>query len=126
MKGTELPISTIVIIALVLVVLLGIVALWMSSWGGGAQGITLEAAKSNACAEVMRYFEGCTAKHTYEVRINNFDANHDGNILGGTEAAYPTSCTTPAGGNDNLARLCACYYNAATDSDCRKVCGCGG
>ena len=125
MKGAELPISTIVIMVLVLIVLLGIVALWMSGWGGGAQGVTVEAAKSTACAVVMRYYDGCTAKHTYNVRIDNFDANHDTFINGGTELAYPANCL-PVGGSDNLARLCVCYYNALTDSDCRRVCGCGG
>jgi len=141
MKGVELPISTIVIIALVLIALLGIVALWISGFGGGATGISIEAAKSTACAEVMRYHEGCTAKKTKDVQISNFDADQDG-VVGIADAgtvwcwlatdpgcaAVSTCRNTVVGATerDNLAALCKCFYNAQTDSDCRRVCGCGG
>jgi hypothetical protein len=133
MKGVELPISTIVIIALILLVLLGVVALWISGFGGGAQGVTLEAAKSTACAEVMRYYLGCSAKDPKDVTIPNFDANANGKS-GITEAtqrfndADPNICTSTSSyliNGDNLQLLCYCYYNAKTASDCRKVCGCG-
>ena len=133
MKGVELPISTIVIIALILLVLLGVVALWISGFGGGAQGVTLEAAKSTACAEVMRYFEGCAAKDPKTVTISNFDANANGKSgiaeatqkFDNTKADICTSTSLPADNGDNLQLLCYCYYNATTASDCRKICGCG-
>jgi len=140
MKGIELPINALIIIVVAVLVLLGIVALWMSGWGGGSQGVTIEAAKSAACSELMRYYAGCTAKEPYTIGISGFDADRDGSPDMGTAAkswcwtaTSPAGCTakskcdgTIATDKDNLASLCSCYYNAWTAADCRRLCGCGG
>jgi hypothetical protein len=129
MKGIELPINALIIITVAVLVLLGIVALWMSSWGGGSRGVTIEAAKSAACSELMRYYAGCTAKDPKDIPISNFDANRNGNNGdAGTFDSTKTVCGTSAdaANGDNLQTLCYCYYNAKTASACRITCGCGG
>ena len=114
MKGIELPINALIIVALALLVLLGIVALWMSGWGGGSQGITIEAAKAAGCGALMRSAGGCT---TVDPSIILFD---------GSTAGVPLFDVP--GGADNLQRLCEYYYGVAAADlvACRKVCGCGG
>jgi len=117
MKGIELPINALIIIVVAVLVLLGIVSLWMSGWGGGSQGITIEAAKAAGCGALMRNSTGCTGVDTdyiyYDgsvLTVPRFDANGDGSF---THA-------------DNLTELCARYYSTGTDkSSCRRICGCG-
>jgi hypothetical protein len=138
MKGIELPINALVIIIIAVLVLLGIAALWMSGWGGGSQGVTVEAAKAAACSALMRNYAGCSAIFPKDITISNFDANMNG-ATGAAEAttnfnngALPScnSATLPAQNGDNLQTLCYCYYNTKTIAtavaDCRKLCGCGG
>lgn len=117
MKGVELPISTLVIVVLALIILLGILALFFGVWTPGSTGISLEAAKNNACQMLLS--TGCGSPGT--IAINGFDANKDGTQSAGTENSYPATCS---GGNDNLARLCRCWYGA-DESDCRtQICNC--
>jgi len=122
MKGIELPINALIIIVVAILVLLGIVALWMSGWGGGSQGVTVEAAKATGCGALMRSAGGCTGVTPANIfydgqnlvnHVLKFDADGDGTA-------------GDADGTDNLQSLCTRYYNAATPSDCRKVCGCSG
>ncbi len=120
MKGIELPISTLVIIALVLLVLLGVLSLWMSGWVGGAGSISVEAAKNSGCSLLMRNYQTCASVNPASIiydstnpccyGIVDYDVNQDG--------------TTGTPGVDTLQALCGRYYGAPTASDCRKVCGC--
>ncbi len=117
MKGIELPINALIIIAVALLVLLGIVALWMSGWSGGSQGVTIEAAKAAGCGALMRNSSGCTGADPSYIYFNGntppvpkFDVNGDSSI--NTE--------------DNMTALCMRYYGTGTDKNaCRRVCGCG-
>lgn len=118
MKGIELPINTIIVIAIALLVLLGITALWMSSWGGGSQGVTMEAAKAAGCGALMRNSTGCAGADTTAINytgtypaVPRMDVNNDHNIDGG----------------DTLQHLCETYYGVAAGDQvgCRRVCGCG-
>ena len=121
MKGIELPINALIIIVVAVLVLLGIVALWMSGWGGGSQGVTIEAAKASGCAALMRDAAGCTSVDPATILYDGgttsksafkFDVKSDGDTT-----------------NDNLQVLCDTYYGtsgATKASDCRKICGCGG
>jgi hypothetical protein len=130
MKGIELPINALIIITVAVLVLLGIVALWMSSWGGGSQGVTVEAMKAAGCGALMRDARGCTsidpATQIYfdgsTATVPKFDINKDGKFC----PAGPTCVAAdPA---DSLQLLCSTYYgtSATGASDCRKICGCGG
>jgi len=122
MKGSELPINTLIIIVIALIVLLACIAIFFGPYNITKYGAELETARTNACN--MLQGMNCIPK-PWEVQISNFDANKDGVNNGGTEGVAPGSCS---GGNDNLARLCLCYYNiaaASLESDCKiKVCRC--
>ncbi len=112
----ELPISTIVIIVIVLIVLLAIIAFFFGVWDPGVGGISLEAAKNNACQ--MLISTGCGDDLSIIV-VNGFDANKDETIKPGT--AWSGSCGS---GEDNLAALCECWYNL-DETDCKEdVCHC--
>ena len=129
MKGIELPINVLIIIVVAIIVLIAIVAMFYPSFTNGNSMVSSEGAKSAAC-QVLVSRGGCTSNtvHSYDISINNFDANKDNTVTSGIESAYPTVClsgTPPTGsGSDNLARLCLCYYQITTDPLCKKLCGC--
>jgi len=58
-KGIELPINILVIVAVAIIVLLGVIALFYSSWFTGTGQISGETAKTQACSIATR--TGCTA-----------------------------------------------------------------
>jgi len=134
MKGIELPISTIVVMILVLIVLIAIVGLFYGVWPSGSQAATLESAKSNAC-QMLTSMNGCKSTDdgvTKAIVINNFDANQDGVNNPGITAgsALPCKDNIAHSSQDNLFMLCKCWYNiGGADKDindnCKKqVCGC--
>jgi hypothetical protein len=109
MKGIELPINILVIVAVAIIVLLGVIALFYSSWFTGTAPVSLEAAKSQSCNAMSR--AGCNASPS-DISVN-YDANKDGTIDGG----------------DTLDQLCIEYYGVietATDFEhqcMNRVCG---
>ena len=120
MKGVSLPINVLVIVVIAVIVLLGIVALYFGGFSPFGAAIGVEGAKNDACGRLVRM--GCSSS-TGSINVTNFDADMDGNIDPGTET-FSGGILTCANGNDNLGRLCACYYNRTTDSNCRRLCGC--
>ncbi len=135
MKGIELPINILVIIAVAVIVLLGVIALYFSGFMGPAGIVTQDAAKSSACKLVMSNVGGCmssdpTAIVLGETGVPPFDANRDGHLC--YTGTTDTACAgPPALPTDTLQLLCQTYYgisSAATDrvAQCRKVCGCTG
>jgi hypothetical protein len=103
MKGIELPINILVIVAVAIIVLLGVVALFYSSWFTGTAPVSLEAAKSQACNSMSR--AGCSV--------------------------LASSITITYGTATDLQGLCRDYYNVADlspgnpdDVGCKnRVCG---
>ena len=122
MKGVELPINVIVIVVLCLVVLLAIIALFFGVWTPGSTGITLEAAKNNACQ--MLISTGCGS--VSNIAVNNFDANKNGIIgeTGSTVDDTAAACKPGGGGADNLYMLCKCWYGADETSCKTRICNC--
>lgn len=130
--------STIVVIVLVLIVLLGVVAIWISGFGGGATVISVEAAKSTGCGKLMRDVRGCTAVDPNtilfdgtSIGVPKYDVTGPGGV--------PDGLYCPAGPDgvigtaddcvpaDSLQALCDKYYGTAgNQAGCRRVCGCGG
>ena len=112
MKGIELPINILVVIAVAVIVLLGVIALYFGGFIKPAELINQEAAKSKYCALVMRDPTGCSTVDPAGIIITDFDANGDGTI----------------DATDTLQALCETYYNIETGekSDCRRTCGCAG
>ncbi len=128
MKGIELPINILVIIAVAVIVLLGVIALYFGGFMGPAGVMTQNAAKTKYCAIVVRSPTGCQASGTrlWQITINDFDANRDGTVGDNTvDAAMPSACTVAGGAaHDNLASLLVCYYGITSESNGLKSCGC--
>ncbi len=122
MKGVELPLNTVIIIAILLLVLLGALSLWMIGWGGQAPGIDVEAVKTKACAELIR--RGCD---TDPMLIGvNFDADQNGQAI--PRISCDRSCG-PGASCDNLRTLARCWFGCPdlTIVQCaKKLCGCPG
>jgi len=116
MKGLELPINVLVLIAVAVIVLLGIVALYFTGFLGPAGTISFSEATSTACASWQRQ----NYPDPFSIGITNFDANRDSTI-GTTEAATAAcSCGTDPAGGDTLGTLAECRYS---DSDCTTAVG---
>jgi hypothetical protein len=130
MKGLELPINVLVIVAIAVIVLLGIVALYLGGWTPFGSSIGVESVKNEACAELVR--KGCNIA-TSSINIPNFDADQDGlsgyNSYGiAQDIGSDTigSCGSSATGDldDNLYNLCECYYGRTSEVECKRLCGC--
>jgi len=116
-KGIELPINILVVIAVAIIVLLGVIALYFSGFMGPAGVISSESAKNAACQRVMRNPAGCVTVDPSTILLDGsiagvpgFDADNDGDV----------------DADDDLLDLCQNYFGATTKSDCRKLCGCSG
>ena len=131
-KGLELPINILVIVAVAVIVLLGVVALFLTGFSPlGQQLQNQNAAKNQACAELLG--KGCTV-NTQSIRINDFDANGDGTLMAGTSFSWDNiddyvenedGNEIPSINNrDNLASLCAYKYNIQSELECKALCGC--
>ncbi|HLC51328.1 MAG TPA: hypothetical protein VJH90_03055 [archaeon] len=127
-KGLELPVNMLVVIAIAVIVLLGVVALYLVGFGGPASGITLQSITTNACQDLLRAGTCSDANAVFSVQIPKFDANKDG-----TSNPGPGKPTATSKGQDNLGTLCINYYAATYDTtklnDFReacnvRVCGC--
>jgi len=146
MKGIELPINILVIIAMAVMVLLGLVAIYMGGFGGGAGQIQLNSAKTDACQQLIRS-GGCgDYGATANILVSGFDADKDGSLdpgngISSSKAGGGGGINPPSSGDqDNLFTLCVNWFscpqpydpNKPTDTekrafvDCchKKVCGC--
>ncbi len=130
MKGVELPLNMMIIIAVVLLVLLGILSLWTGGWVGQTRSVDLETARAKACAELIR--RGCEP-NVVGVQIDDFDADQDGRIDPGNWITTGCAETPPASiihTADNLHMLCYCWYRIPLlpttefQFKCKKLCGC--
>jgi hypothetical protein len=137
-KGIELPINILVIIAVAVIVLLGVIALYFSGFMGPAGIVTQDAAKSAACKIVMSNVAGCeqadpTAIILGELGTSPFDGNKDGHACytGSTDTACIGAAALP---EDTLQDLCKNYFGVTTSApptgaqkaSCRQICGCTG
>jgi len=122
MKGIELPINVLIIVAIAIIVLIALVGMFYSPVNQSGDSVSLDIAKSQACRSLVIGYD-CKdistskplASHTAGtgalilVKVDNYDV--DG--IGGANSA-----------GDTLWKLCNEKYYATTDSDCRKLCGC--
>ncbi len=109
MKGVELPINILVIVAIAVIVLLGLVALYFTGFGPFSAVAGQEAIKNRAC-ETLNPRAGCQTD-PYQVEVN-YDVDGDGLI----DAA------------DTWGNFTELFYGCASgDSACaRRVCSCPG
>ena len=122
MKGIELPINILVVVAVAVIVLLGVIALYFGGFLGPAGTMTQESAKESACTYVMNKVGGCMTANTSAIIFGAaggppaYDADGDGTIE-----------STDTAGADTLQALCDTYFGAAgSQATCRRVCGCSG
>jgi len=132
MKGVELPINILVIVAIAIIVLLGLIALYFLGWNPFQMGAGLEGIKNEACAIMVR--RGCKDSSSDYIfkfdgnELTQFDADQDG-LVGGDEENERWVWDRDECGKDNdkadsLAALCQCFYNKNTEVECKKLCGC--
>jgi hypothetical protein len=128
MKGLEMPVNTLVVIAIAVLVMLGMIAMYMAGSGGGTI-IAETAAKSSACNDLVQ--RGCADANIDTVSI---DWAQYGSLGAYCEAKYieafindetkvKTEDETDANGND----VFGVADTADMDLYCRTViCGCPG
>ena len=127
MKGIELPINILVVVAVAVIVLLGLVALYFSGFVGPAGVMNQESAKQKYCAIIMRSPDGCTGgTDLNSIIISDFDADRDGELdVGSTWDWDTSSCGGDVTDNeDNLASLLACYFGVTSERNGLASCGC--
>lgn len=120
MKGVELPINVLVIVAIAVVVLLGLIVLYFVGFNPFSGGVSLTGLKNAGCAAFTIQYDcgnrisdaalsdkGCGTDKTCFIDL---PAN---SYLTGTEA-----------NSNTLLKLCQQELGAPTDADCKRVCGC--
>jgi len=124
MKGLELPINILIIIAIAVIVLIALIAMFYPAFSGGSQTVSVESVKSAAC-QILVTAKNCN-EYTKNINITNFDANQNGDLDPGNSWVIGTSaCGSGAPANsDSLAALCDCYYQINSESKCKALCGC--
>ena len=122
MKGVELPINILVIVAIAVIVLLGLIALYFVGWGPFAGVAGLEGVKNEACRELVQG-QNCGVE-TLTITISNFDADGDGS----NDPTQVFTWTAPDNSTDgdNLAALCYYRYARTSDAACKTLCNCPG
>ncbi len=112
-KGIELPINTLVVVAIAVIILLAVAAFFMGVWTPSAGGMQALAAKNRACGQLMNI--GCNDATESDMRSINFDFDYDNS---GTTA------------DDNLYGYCKYSYPSLSGGEllksCKKMCGCPG
>ncbi len=134
MKGVELPINVLIIVALAFIVLLALLAMYFTGFSPFSSAVGLEGIKNAACGNLTQR-QRCMADPE-NILLDAFDADQDGLMSsddGGSGWGWDNShCgleTVPATGEewgDNLASLCHCFYNIGSEGECKTMCGCPG
>ena len=107
MKGLELPINVLILIAIAVIVLLAVIVLFFGGFGGPAGTVTLSTVTSTACAD----WRNRNFPDARTISTSSFDANKDGSLDSGADC---TGCTQVANNGDNLEMLGECYYGTGT------------
>ena len=113
MKGVELPINVLVIVAIAIVVLLGLVGLFLAGFLGGSTTFTVAQAKNNACAQLVQ--RGCATTSTLDVPAG-YDVDGNGVIT------FNSSAT-----GENLQYFCQQKFGVAANNTLackRNICTC--
>lgn len=136
MKGLELPVNVLVVVAIAVIVLLGVIALYFGGWTPFSTGIGVESAKNGACAELVR--RGCSlGTNTIILSSYNIDFDADRDGLTSTSSTVETTsntfnwaaeatvfCGLSNNVADSLASLCKCFYGKDSEVECKQLCGC--
>jgi hypothetical protein len=104
MKAVSLPINILVIIAIAVIVLLGLIAMYFTGFGPFTTAVSLEGVKNEACRELVQQYR-CD-RDLDDILTDNFDVAGDGDSA-----------------NDNLESLCSIHFNLDA-AGCKQMCGC--
>jgi len=116
MKGIELPVNILIIIAIAVIVLIALIAMFYPAFTSGGKTVSLDVARSQACRSLVEGYSCITTATLANIMVNKFDVDKDGSVndIGTSDA------------DDNLDNLCLTWYQTADDGMCRKMCGCEG
>jgi len=112
MKGIELPINILIIVAVAVIVLIAVIAMFYPAFTSGGGTVSLEQAKQQACRSLSEGYKCSTTIGLNTILVDNYDVSGNG---------------VPNENVDNLLTMCTRIYRisgANINSDCRKLCGC--
>ena len=104
MKGIELPINILVIVAVAIIVLLGVIALFYSSWFSSTGPVTSQAALTSACNQASR--QTCAVAIPADITVSSY--KNYASLQEFCEEEYTSTDWTGAnwGANGAESRLC--------------------
>jgi hypothetical protein len=111
MKGVELPINILVIVAIAVIVLLGLVALYFVGFNPFSTAAGIEGIKNDACRELVQKYNCNPSAGLASIPVNMDVDGADNTIDIAT---------------DNLSSLCNKYYSRTSITQCKALCGCPG
>jgi hypothetical protein len=126
MKGIELPINVLIIVAVAIIVLIALVAMFYPNFKSSSTVVNSDIYKSSACQIMID--RKCTPSPS-DITIANFDADKNGKQDSGSGWTFSTATTSLCAkatntNKDNLASLCDCYYSITNENSCKALCGC--
>ncbi len=129
MRGVELPVNAIIIIALAIIALIAIIAFFYPEFFGQSESVSLESAKNAACMEMLN--ADCKLLPV-EIGTPYFDSDQDGSINDVHPGGMYVLCgLSGVHGGDNLYQLFFCWYGISYHHDfdrevreMKKLCGC--
>jgi hypothetical protein len=125
MKGIELPVNILIIVAVAVIVLIAVIAMFYKPFTSGTNSIGIDTAKSNACRAMLA--NGCSV-HPNTIAVYGFDADKDGSFDPGNNGNANCPPATDAATKDTLWSLCVCQLGIDQNSGCseclKDVCGC--
>jgi hypothetical protein len=105
-KGVELPINILVVVAIAVIVLLGLVALYFIGFNPFSVTTALEAAKNNACRDYLHQSTACIDS---VLVLFNYPAGTPTNLKDFTDAYYGCAPGTPPVHDEACTRrVCLC------------------
>ncbi|MFH1229372.1 MAG: hypothetical protein V1678_03030 [Candidatus Aenigmatarchaeota archaeon] len=113
MKGIELPINILVVVAIAVIVLLGLVALYFVGFNPFSNSTSLTALKNKACSDfLLNYNCGkINGKTTSDVTLDSNNFGFSPNTLYGlctSNKGLGISATVPADAEKDCAAACGC------------------
>jgi hypothetical protein len=121
MKGIELPVNVLIILAVAVIVLIALIAMFYPAFINGSGTASMDMAKSQACRSLLvgydcKNSDGRTPATSITgigalalIKVDNYDVD-------GIEGLNSNG--------DTLWNLCRLKYQIATEADCRKLCSC--
>jgi hypothetical protein len=105
-KAITLPVNILVIVAIAVIVLMGLIAIYGVGFNPFSSAINLESMKNVACRKIS--FSACKI-NAADITVN-FDANKDG----------------ATDNSDTFLELCKNFFGRSDELSCKQLCGCTG